>query len=152
MYIVISIPELLPNLQRDFTPRILFSNTLATTPSCSWQRQKISSLEVTSVLPSGLDDCMVTVHWLWSRDANVLLCTVQPLFVLESGPLLAANTLTVGLSQWFSRGIFYRNKKPSGVAGTDQKQVDGLLFMQDWPSVFWRKTLPIYMMKANALS
>lgn len=48
-----------------------------------------------------------------------LLC--KSLFILDSDPLLAANTLTLGLSQWFRKDIFYRNKKPDGIAGTDQK-------------------------------
>ena len=105
--------------------------------SCSYncQRRKFSSLEVTSVLLSGLDDCTVTVYWLWSWDANILLHFAQSLSVLETVPLLAANTLTAGLSQWFRKGIFYQNKKPNGIAGTDQKSSASwqIAFMQDWP-------------------
>lgn len=118
---VIKNPEPLSNFQDCFPPTIMFLYNLTTLLSCSYQGRKLSSLEVTLVLLSGLDDCMVTVHWLWSWDANVLLCSAQSLSILESNPLLAANTLTVRLSQWFRKSIYYWNKKPNGVAGTDKK-------------------------------
>lgn len=126
-----------------------FSNS----SSCRYQGRKFSFLEVTSVLLSGLDDCTVRVHWLWSWDANILLCFAQSLSVLETVLLLAANTLTAGLSQWFRKGIFYQNKKPSGVAGTDQKP------SASWQIAFYARLgfesnggrkLHIHIMKANA--
>lgn len=100
---------------------------------------------MTSVLLSGLDDCIVTVHWLWSWDANVLLCFAQSLSVLETVPLLAANTPTAGLSQWFRKGIFYQNKKANGVAGTDQKPSASwqIAFLcETGLCIFWRKKAP----------
>lgn len=110
-------PGPLSNFQDCFPPTIMFLYNSSTLLS----RRKLSSLEVTPVLLSGLDDCMVTVHWLWSWDANVLHCSAQSLSILVSNPLLAANTVTVRLSQWFRKSIFYWNRKPNGVAGTDKK-------------------------------
>lgn len=150
---LLSISEPLSNFQGGFPSIVMFLCYLATPLSCSCQGRKTSSLEVTSVLLSGLDDCVVTVHWLWSWDANTRLGSAQPLSVLESDPLLAANPLTVGLSRWFRKGIFCQNEKPNGIAGTDQKP------SASWQIAFYarlafgsfgRRNFHIYTIKAKA--
>ena len=83
------------------------------------------------------------IRWLYSYSllALILGCKYSPplytvpLCLGDCSFVSSKHSLTAGLSQWFRKGIFYQNKKPSGIAGTDQKSWASwqIAFMQDWP-------------------